>query len=73
MPIYEFMCSECGETEDKLVSMKTKKIKCKKCGGAADKVMSAPSFILRGSGWAADGYAKSSRTKTSKKKEKRHA
>ena len=70
MPIYEFVCSDCGEIEDKLVSMKTKKIKCKKCGGAADKVMSAPSFILKGGGWASDNYSKSSKTKTSKKKEK---
>lgn len=73
MPIYEFVCSECGESEEKLVSMKTKKIKCGKCGGAADKVMSAPSFILRGGGWEADGYSNSSKTKSSKKKEKKNA
>jgi putative FmdB family regulatory protein len=57
MPLYEFLCKECGETEDKLVSMKTKKIICTKCGGAADKVMSAPSFILKGHGWSSDGYS----------------
>ena len=60
MPIYEFVCSECGEIEDKLVSMNTKKIKCGKCGGAAGKVMSAPSFILKGGGWASSGYTSTS-------------
>jgi putative FmdB family regulatory protein len=71
MPIYEFVCSKCGEIEDKLVSMGTYKIACSKCGGVAGKVMSAPSFILKGGGWAADNYSKSSNTKTSTKKEKK--
>jgi len=71
MPIYEFLCDKCGETEDKLVSMQTKKITCTKCGGVGRKVMSAPSFILKGGGWAADNYSKSSKTKTSTKKEKK--
>ena len=70
MPIYEFLCDKCGEIEDKLVSMGTKKITCTKCGGVAEKVMSAPSFILKGGGWASDNYSKSSKTKTSTKKEK---
>jgi len=73
MPIYEFVCSKCGEIEDKLVSMGTKKIKCTKCGGAADKVMSAPSFILKGGGWESDGYSNSSKTRSSKKKENKNA
>lgn len=70
MPIYEFLCSICGETEDKLVSMDTIKIQCTKCGGVADKIMSAPSFILKGAGWSGDNYSKTSRTKSNKKEKK---
>jgi len=67
MPIYVFVCKECGQSEDKLVSMRTKKIKCTKCGGAADKVMSAPSFVLKGKGWAIDGYSNVGNKKEKKK------
>jgi putative FmdB family regulatory protein len=56
MPIYEFVCTECGEKIDKIVSVGTTKIKCDKCDGEAYKVMSAPSFHLKGTCWAKDSY-----------------
>lgn len=56
MPIYEFVCSCCGERSEELVSINTKEVICKKCGGEALKVVSAPSFILKGSCWAKDNY-----------------
>lgn len=71
MPLYEFVCSKCGNKFDDIVSIDTKEAVCEKCGGVADKVMSAPSFILKGGGWAADNYSKSSKAKTSAKKEKK--
>ena len=70
MPLYEFICKSCGTNKDEIVPMGTESTICDICGGVADKVMSAPSFILKGCGWAADGYSKSSKTKSSKSKEK---
>ena len=56
MPIYEFVCSECGEKMEQIVSFGTNKIKCKNCDGEASKVVSAPSFHLKGNCWAKDSY-----------------
>lgn len=72
MPMYEFVCSKCGKKFDDLVPLGTEEILCPKCGGVANKVMSAPSFILKGGGWASDSYSKSSKVKSSSnKKEKK--
>ncbi len=48
MPIYEFVCSDCGHKEDKLVSMGTDSILCTSCGKTMHKMMSAPHFNLKG-------------------------
>ena len=63
MPIYEFECG-CGEVEEILVPLGTNSIKCKNCGKVMKRVMSISNFILKGSGWAFDGYGN---TKTQKK------
>ena len=56
MPIYEFVCSKCGEKVESLVSIGTNSIVCDKCDGEAYKVMSSPSFHLKGNCWAKDNY-----------------
>jgi len=55
MPIYEFIC-ECGEEKEELVSIGTDTIVCSSCGKLMTKTISKSSFILKGSGWAFDGY-----------------
>ncbi len=58
MPIYEYGCTACGDrfeimqrfSDDPLV-------KCTKCGGELKKLISNTSFVLKGAGWYADGYA----------------
>ena len=70
MPLYEFVCSSCGRLHSELVVMGTERTECPKCKGVAEKVMSVPNFVLKGGGWASDGYDKSSKTKSSKTKEK---
>lgn len=67
MPLYEFLCSECGELYTDLVKLGTEKAKCPKCGSIAEKVMSVPNFVLKGRGWASDHYG----LKKSPKKEKK--
>jgi putative FmdB family regulatory protein len=63
MPVYEFKC-ECGNETESLVPMHTKTIECEECGKDMKKIISRSSFILKGSGWAFDGYGS---VKTKKK------
>jgi putative FmdB family regulatory protein len=67
MPLYEFMCTECGEVHSDLVKLGTETSKCPKCGSISDKVMSVPNFVLKGNGWAKDHYGLK-KTKKEKKK-----
>ena len=58
MPLYEYICKECGHEFDVLQSFSDEPIRiCEKCG--AEKVakkISIPSFALKGSGWYKDHY-----------------
>jgi putative FmdB family regulatory protein len=54
MPIYEYICQECGERYDKFVRSRSAKIEleCPSCGsGRGEKALSA--FSSRSSGGAA--------------------
>jgi len=69
MPIYEFECPK-GTITEKLVKIDSKEIECPKCHKRAKRIMSPFTFVLQGSGWAADGY--SSATKTYNEKTQYH-
>jgi len=59
MPMYEYCCQECGckFTEIRKVDDRNKEIPCPECDSKTPiKVISAPDFILKGIGWARDGY-----------------
>jgi putative FmdB family regulatory protein len=56
MPIYEFECPN-GTIIEKLSKMGTTEIECTKCHRTAKRVTSLCTFILKGGGWYADGYA----------------
>jgi putative FmdB family regulatory protein len=57
MPIYEYACESCGERFDKLMSMNDPTPPCPACGAVqVRKLVSAASFVLKGSGWYKDGY-----------------
>lgn len=65
MPIYVFECPNCLDTKDLMVSSHKEAedtiMECdrEKCEGLKMKHVIAPtSFILKGSGWAKDGYQK---------------
>jgi len=51
MPIYEFKCEECEEVISKLVKMGTNEVEDCECGGSRKRIMSASSFVLKGTGW----------------------
>jgi len=66
MPIYTFVCKECGNEQDELVPVGTESFKCSECGCVSKKTMSLCSFVLKGTGWARDGYgSKKASTKKS--------
>lgn len=57
MPIYEYSCDACGAEFDKLVRMGAPTPPCPECGaGDVRKLISAASFVLKGSGWYKDHY-----------------
>jgi len=68
MPIYEYKCKECGHVFDKLMKHKDPIPPCpasveannetilESCGGETERLISKTSFILKGKGWAKDGY-----------------
>ena len=61
MPIYEYECPNCKRREEVTRKITDAEIKpnCSQrgCGEVMERVISAStSFILKGSGWAKDGY-----------------
>jgi putative FmdB family regulatory protein len=59
MPIYEYQCAKCGvfEVTQRITENPLKK--CPTCKGKVERIISATSFVLKGSGWYATDYAKS--------------
>lgn len=58
MPIYEYQCSQCGETTEVLQKFSDAPLEsCSACGGRVEKLMSMNSFQLKGSGWYVTDYA----------------
>ena len=61
MPIYEYRCEKCGKTFEVLQRFSDDPLKVHEgCGGAVEKLISQSAFQLKGSGWYATDYAKSS-------------
>ena len=59
MPIYEYRCPSC-DSEFELIQKFFDTIAiCPNCNSDnAKRMMSKNSFVLKGSGWARDGYSK---------------
>jgi putative FmdB family regulatory protein len=67
MPIYEYECDKCGHAFEREQRMSDPPVKtCPKCRGRkVTKLISRSSFVLKGGGWYADGYADASAKKKS--------
>ncbi len=66
MPLYEYRCRSCKRTVEVLQKFDDRPLrKCEECSGRLDKLVSRTSFLLRGGGWYADGYGKSSKPSSS--------
>ena len=69
MPIYEYRCSDCGQTFEALqkfsaepfqICSETAKVECPKDGqGKVERLMSSPAFHFTGTGFYITDYAKS--------------
>lgn len=58
MPIYEYICRECDYHVEIIQKISDAPLEnCERCGGAVYRPISQTSFLLKGSGWYADGYA----------------
>lgn len=68
MPIYEYRCDECGHELEVMQKFSDEPLKdCPECGGKVHKLISNTSFVLKGSGWYADGYASTAKKGNGKK------
>jgi putative FmdB family regulatory protein len=69
MPIYEYNCDKCGvfEVTQRITENPLKK--CPTCKGKVERIISATSFVLKGSGWYATDYARSGSSKSETKSE----
>lgn len=58
MPLYEYRCESCGKVFEFIQKFTDEPVKeCPECGGCLTKLISSTSFVLKGSGWYADGYS----------------
>ncbi len=59
MPIYEYRCDKCGvfEVTQRITEDPLKK--CPTCKSKVERIISATSFVLKGSGWYITDYARS--------------
>lgn len=54
---YDYECNRCGKVQEVEHSiLETPKVYCT-CGEQCHRLVGAPRFILKGSGWASDGYS----------------
>ena len=66
MPIYDYLCSNCGQTTEVIHGIDALGPRfCPACGaeGTLRKAMTAPTVLFKGSGWAKKDRSSSSRAK----------
>jgi putative FmdB family regulatory protein len=73
MPLYEYLCSQCGERSEILQKLSGPPYThCPKCGGEMRKLISSPAIQFKGSGFYKTDYASKpapSETKSESKSE----
>jgi len=62
MPTYDYQCEGCSCIIEQIhgINEQPAKTKCLVCGKILIKLISSPSFVLKGKGWADTGYSKES-------------
>ena len=58
MPLYEYQCTKCKHTFEKIQKFSDPPVtKCPKCGGKVEQLLSAPAIQFKGAGWYVNDYA----------------
>lgn len=66
MPVYEYVCTQCGRGTEVMHGFNTSgPTSCEVCGGRLRKAVSTPAIVFKGTGWA----KKDARTSAFKKSE----
>jgi putative FmdB family regulatory protein len=61
LPLYEYQCTKCKHTFEKIQKFSDRpEKKCPKCGAKVEQLLSAPAIQFKGSGWYVNDYAKKS-------------
>jgi len=64
MPIYEYVCKECGKKFEVLQKITAEPLtECKFCSGQVEKLVSNSSFTFKGGGWYITDYQKKNEKK----------
>lgn len=70
MPTYEYACDneDCACVTEKTCHFAERydSPACEKCGGTTHQIISGSTFVLKGNGWARDGYGSKKATDTKK-------
>lgn len=62
MPTYEYKCPKCGAVFE-LIQKINERTHPEHCEGVKAEIqLGAPGFVLKGGGWAKDGYSKKGRS-----------
>jgi putative FmdB family regulatory protein len=64
MPIYEYHCPKCGTFEATQRITEPALKRCPTCKSKVERMISATSFVLKGSGWYVTDYARSGDNKS---------
>ncbi len=65
MPLYEYRCSTCGKTLEKIQRFSDAPLEVhENCGGKLEKLVSTSALKFKGSGWYVTDYAKGSSSRT---------
>lgn len=68
MPLYEYLCSKCGEKFEVIQKFSDTPLTVHEaCGGTVERLISLSGFSLKGTGWYATDYAKSGSSPSPKK------
>lgn len=60
MPLYEYQCEKCGQVSEIMQKFTDPAVEqCPHCNGPVQKLISRTSFQLKGTGWYASDYKKS--------------
>ncbi len=68
MPIYEYVCGQCGKRCEVVQKINDPPLKkCRSCGGPLKKILSVPAIQFKGNGWYITDYARKSNAEGAEK------